>query len=90
MLLSGEAHLSGGSRDGAVLGAGAVIGAAAELADEAHAETVIAGSGVSALVLTGPAFRWAVQSLPGLRGRLGLDQTGETSEVPDASDAALA
>jgi CRP-like cAMP-binding protein len=87
VLLSGEAHLSGGPRDGAVLGAGAVIGAAAELADEAHADTVIAGSGVSALVLTGPAFRWAVQSLPGLRGRLGLDQPAEAS---DASDAALA
>ena len=90
VLLSGEAHLSGGPRDGAVLGAGAVIGAAAELADEAHAETVIAGSGVSALVLTGPAFRWAVQSLPGLRGRLDRDQPAEASAASDASDAALA
>jgi CRP-like cAMP-binding protein len=84
VLLSGEAHVAGGARDGSVLGPGAVIGAGAELADEPHRETVVAGSGVSAVVLTGAAFRWAVQELPGLRGRLGLDQR---AGAPDAAVA---
>jgi len=84
VLLSGTAYLAGGPDDGAALGPGAVIGAREELAGEAHRATVVAAGGVSALVLTGPAFRWAVQSLPGLRGRLGLDQPA------DAADAAVA
>ena len=83
VLLSGEAHVSGGPDDGAVLGVGAVIGAREELAGEPHPVTVVAGGAVSALVLTGAAFRWAVQSLPGLRDRLGMDQ-------PADADAAVA
>ena len=83
VLLSGEAHVSGGPDDGAVLGAARCIGAREELAGEPHPVTVVAGSAVSALVLTGAAFRWAVQSLPGLRDRLGMDQ-------PADADAAVA
>ena len=45
------------------------------------AVTVVAGGGVSALVLTGSAFRWAVQSLPGCASRLGLDQPAETADA---------
>ena len=59
------------------------IGAREELAGEPHPVTVVAGSAVSALVLTGAAFRWAVQSLPGLRDRLGVGQ-------PADADAAVA
>ncbi len=40
----GEAQVSGGPDDGAVLGAGAVIGAREELAGEPHPVTVVAGS----------------------------------------------
>jgi CRP-like cAMP-binding protein len=87
VLLSGEAIVSGGARDGAVLRPGTVIGAAAELSGEAHAETVVAGGGVSALVLTGAAFRWAVQSLPGLRDRLDV---GQPADAPDAAVASAA
>lgn len=81
VLLSGEAYIAGGPDDGAALTPGALIGAREELTGESHEATVVAGAGVSALVLTGPAFRWAVQSLPGLRGRLGLDQPAETSDA---------
>jgi CRP-like cAMP-binding protein len=47
------------------LGAGAVIGAREELDGAAHAATMVADSPVDALVITGAAFRWAAQSLPG-------------------------
>jgi CRP-like cAMP-binding protein len=55
-------------RDGAEVGRrgpGAVIGAREELDGTAHATTLVAGSAVDTLVITGPAFRWAAQSLPG-------------------------
>ena len=84
VLLSGEAYVAGGPDDGAAFAPGAVIGAREELAGEPHGATVVAGGGVSALVLTGPAFRWAVQSLPGLRGRLGLDQPAEKADAAAA------
>jgi CRP-like cAMP-binding protein len=84
VLLSGEAYVSGGPDDGAALAPGAVIGAREELAGAAHDATVVAGAGVSALVLTGSAFRWAVHSLPGLRGRLGLDQPADKVDAAAA------
>jgi CRP-like cAMP-binding protein len=84
VLLSGEAFVSGGPDNGAALAPGAVIGAREELSGASHKATVVAGAGVSALVLTGAAFRWAVQSLPGLRGRLGLDQPADTSDAAAA------
>jgi CRP-like cAMP-binding protein len=49
-------------------GAGAVIGAREELEGTAHEATLVAGSAVDAVVITGPAFRWAAQSLPGFTG----------------------
>jgi CRP-like cAMP-binding protein len=84
VLLAGEAFVSGGPDNGAALAPGAVIGAREELSGASHKATVVAGAGVSALVLTGAAFRWAVQSLPGLRGRLGLDQPADTSDAAAA------
>jgi hypothetical protein len=35
-------------------------------ADRAHDCTLVAGEGLEVLVLNGPAYRWAVQTLPGL------------------------
>lgn len=61
-------------RDGVEVGrrgAGAVIGAREELDGTAHRATLVAGSAVDALVITGPAFRWAAQSLPGFTATSG-------------------
>ena len=70
VVLSGRAEVLGGHGQGRTLGAGAVIGADEELTGEPHRATVVATGAVSALVLTGPAFRWAVQALPGFRDRI--------------------
>jgi CRP-like cAMP-binding protein len=48
------------------LGPGTWIGARELLAGGAHECTLIAAEGLDALVLNGPAYRWAVQTLPGL------------------------
>lgn len=48
------------------LGPGTWIGADELLADRAHDCTLVAWEGLEVLVLTGPAYRWAVQTLPGL------------------------
>jgi CRP/FNR family transcriptional regulator, cyclic AMP receptor protein len=64
VILSGEVVVARGGVEVERLGAGAVIGASEELAGTAHGATVVAGAGVSALAITGPAFRWAVRSLP--------------------------
>lgn len=64
VILSGDVAVL---RDGVEvnrLGAGAVIGAREELAGTAHGVTLVAGAGVAALAITGPAFRWAARSLP--------------------------
>lgn len=72
VLLSGRAEVAGGHGDGRPVGPGAVIGAAEELSGAPHAATVVASDAVTALVLTGAAFRWAVQELPGFRERIPL------------------
>jgi CRP/FNR family transcriptional regulator, cyclic AMP receptor protein len=64
-ILTGEAVVLRGGREIGRLGPGSVVGAGDELAGTPHRATVVAGSGLSALVLTGPAFRWAVRTLPG-------------------------
>jgi CRP-like cAMP-binding protein len=48
------------------LGPGSWIGAHELLAGGAHTSTLVAAAGLEALVLNGPAYRWAVQTLPGL------------------------
>ena len=65
VVLSGEV---GEHRDGSEAGnlaAGSVIGAREELDGTAHAATLVARTAVDTLVITGAAFRWAAQSLPG-------------------------
>jgi CRP-like cAMP-binding protein len=68
VILSGEVAEAGEHWDGSDvggLGAGGVIGAREELDGTAHATTLVARTAVDTLVITGAAFRWAVQSLPG-------------------------
>lgn len=72
VVLSGTVEVRRAGRQVGELGRGAVIGGREELGAVAHRATFLAGSGVEALVLTGAAFRWAVQVLPGLGADLGL------------------
>ena len=65
VILAGEAVVVRDGLEVARLGPGDVVGAREELAGVPHDATVLAGQGLSALVLTGAAFRWAVRSLPG-------------------------
>jgi CRP-like cAMP-binding protein len=46
---------------------GAQIGAAELLSGTTHPATLVAGAGLEILIVNGPAYRWAVQALPGLR-----------------------
>ena len=48
------------------LGPGTWVGAQELLASRAHNCTLVAAEGLEVLVLNGPAYRWAVQTLPGL------------------------
>ena len=64
VVLSGEVGEHWDESEEALLRAGSVIGAREELDGTAHATTLVARSVVDALVITGAAFRWAVQSLP--------------------------
>lgn len=72
VIVSGEVTVSRHGQPVGRLGPGSVIGAREEMEGAAHDATYVAGSGVAALVLAGPSFRWAVQSLTGLGPRLGL------------------
>lgn len=65
VILAGEAVVVRNGLEVARLGPGDVVGAREELAGVPHDATVLAGQGLSALVLTGAAFRWAVRALPG-------------------------
>jgi CRP-like cAMP-binding protein len=72
VIVAGEvAVLRGGVAVGR-LRTGDVLGAAEEVTGAPHIATYVAESAVSALVLTGPAFRWAVRSLPGFVDRSGV------------------
>jgi CRP-like cAMP-binding protein len=64
------------------LGPGAWVGARESLAGIPHAETVVAGDDLAVLVLPDPAFRWAVQSLPGLDTSLPADGVGRAATSP--------
>ena len=57
------------TRDGRpveALGPGTWIGGDELLADRAHDCTLVALEGVEVVVLNGPAYRWAIKTLPGL------------------------
>jgi CRP-like cAMP-binding protein len=55
------------------LGPGTWIGAQELLSDGAHDCTLVAAEGLEVLVINGPAYRWAVQTLPGLAAVRVLD-----------------
>jgi hypothetical protein len=50
----------------AAYGPGSLIGGVELLYGRHHAVTLVAGAGLEVIVLAGPAFRFAVQTLPGL------------------------
>lgn len=54
------------------LGPGAVIGAREEASGTPHDATYVAGSGVAALTVPAPSFRWALRSLEGFAADVGV------------------
>jgi hypothetical protein len=62
-----------GGRPIGLFGPGTWVGAAELLDDRPHALTLVAGEGLEVLVVTVPAYRWALQTLPGLAERRVLD-----------------
>jgi CRP-like cAMP-binding protein len=62
-----------GDRPIGLFGPGTWVGAGELLDDRPHPVTLVAGEGLEVLVVTGPAYRWAVQTLPGLAERRVLD-----------------
>jgi CRP-like cAMP-binding protein len=66
VVVSGALLATRGGRPVEALGPGTLIGDEEVLADRAHDRTLVALEGVEVLVLNGPAYRWAVQTLPGL------------------------
>jgi CRP-like cAMP-binding protein len=78
VILSGEVRVSRDGTTVGMLGTGAVIGACEELSGQAHDVTLVAGAGVTALVIAGPAFRWAARTIDGFADRF---LAGETARV---------
>jgi CRP-like cAMP-binding protein len=66
IVVAGVLLATRGGRPVGAMGPGTWIGAAELLEDRAHDCTLVAGEGLEVLVLNGPAYRWAVQTLPGL------------------------
>ncbi len=66
IVVAGALLATRGRRLVGALGPGTWIGAEELLADRAHDCTLVAAEDLEVLVLNGPAYRWAVQTLPGL------------------------
>jgi CRP-like cAMP-binding protein len=66
VVVAGVLLATHGDRPAGLLGPGSWIGAAEVREERAHGVTLVAGEGLEVLVLTAPAYRWAVQTLPGL------------------------
>jgi CRP-like cAMP-binding protein len=73
IVVAGALLATRGGRPVGSLGPGTWIGGDEVLADRAHDCTLVALEGVEVLVLNGPAYRWAVQTLPGLADLRVLD-----------------
>jgi CRP-like cAMP-binding protein len=73
IVVAGALLATRGGRPVGALGPGTWIGGDEVLADRAHDCTLVALEGVEVLVLNGPAYRWAVQTLPGLADARVLD-----------------
>lgn len=70
IVLSGALLATRGGRPVGTFGPGTAVGGEELLAGRTHQATLVAGDGLEVLVLTGPAYRYAVQTLPGLTGEL--------------------
>ena len=66
IVMAGALLATRAGRPVGALGPGTWIGAQELVAGGAHDCTLVAAEGLDALVLNGPAYRWAVQTLPGL------------------------
>jgi CRP-like cAMP-binding protein len=87
VVVAGDAVVTRCGAEVGRLGPGAWLGARESLAGASHAETVVAGDDLAGLVLPDPAFRWAVQSLPGFATAL-PDDAGRTATSPCGDRAA--
>jgi CRP-like cAMP-binding protein len=65
VVLSGEVIAYCDGQEVGRLGTGAHIGATELLQGTRHAHTLLAGCDLDVLVVYGPSFRWAAQTLPG-------------------------
>ena len=90
VVAAGEVVVSRGGVELDRCGPGTVIGAAEDLAGARHGVTYVAATGLSALVLTGPAFRWAVQSLAGLADALPVAMRGQPAGLSGGAGTAAA
>jgi CRP-like cAMP-binding protein len=71
-IAAGEVLVSRGGEPVATLGPGAIIGAREEASGTPHDATYLAGTGVAALALTAPSFRWALRALDGFASEVGV------------------
>jgi CRP-like cAMP-binding protein len=71
-IAAGQVLVSRGGEPVATLGPGAIIGAREQDSGTPHDATYVAGTGVSALALPAPSFRWALRSLDGFASEIGV------------------
>jgi CRP-like cAMP-binding protein len=67
IVLSGALLATRDKQPVGAFGPGTAVGGADLLTGALHQATLVAGEGLEVLVLAGPAFRYAAQTLPGLR-----------------------
>ena len=79
VVLSGEVIAQRDGQEVGRLRAGAHIGATELLQGTRHAHTLLAGCDLDVLVVNGPSFRWAAQTLPGFADAL---LTGVATPAP--------
>jgi CRP-like cAMP-binding protein len=65
VVLAGEVVARRGGEEVGRFGAGAQIGAVHLLAGASHPVTLVAEADLRLVVINGPAYRWAAQTLPG-------------------------
>jgi CRP-like cAMP-binding protein len=86
IVLSGALLATRDKQPVGAFGPGTAVGGAELLTGALHQATLVAGEGLEVLVLAGPAFRYAAQTLPGLRGYM----LGAATESPGALRGAAA
>ena len=71
-IAAGEVLVSRGGEPVATIGPGATIGAREVASGTPHDATYVAGTGVAALAVPAPSFRWAMRSLDGFASDVGV------------------